>query len=86
MKSLWNAEPTMVLAVISAGISLGVGFGLNISTQQMGLIMAFAAAVLGLVNRSQVTSPTALQQMTPATLATAQNAADPVKDVVKKLP
>lgn len=86
MKSLWSAEPTMVLSVVSAGIALAIGFGANITTQQMGLIMAFAAAVLGLINRSQVTSPASLQQMTPATLASAQDAAQPVRDVVKKLP
>ncbi len=86
MKSLWQSEPTMLLAVVSAGISLAVGFGANITTQQMGLIMAFAAAVLGLINRSQVTSPAALQQLAPATLKEAQSTADPVKDVVKKLP
>ncbi len=86
MNSIWKAEPTMILAVVSAGIALAIGFGAHITTQQMGLIMAFVAAVLGLINRSQVTSPAALQNMTPATLATAQDAAQPVKDVVKKLP
>lgn len=86
MKSLWGAEPTMILAVVSAGIALAIGFGANISTQQMGLIMAFVAAVLGLINRSQVTSPTALQNMAPQTLAAAQDTSKPVADVVKKLP
>jgi hypothetical protein len=86
MNSIWKAEPTMILAVVSAGISLGVGFGLHITTQQMGLIMAFAAAVLGLINRSQVISPATLQTMTPKTLADAQDTAKPVADVVKKLP
>jgi len=86
MKSIWNAEPTMILAVLQAAVALGVGFGLPVTTQQMGLIMALAAAVLGLVNRSQVVSPASLQQMTPGTLASAQDAAQPVKDVVRKLP
>jgi hypothetical protein len=86
MKSLWQSEPTMVLAVVSAGISLAVGFGAPVSTEQMGLIMAFAAAVLGLINRSQVTSPAALQGMTPSTLAAAQGVTQPVSEVVKKLP
>lgn len=86
MNSLWKAEPTMILAVISAGIALAIGFGAHITTQQMGLLMAFSAAVLGLINRSQVVSPATLQSMTPATLATAQDAAQPVKDTIKKLP
>ena len=86
MNNLWKAEPTMILAVVSAGIALAIGFGANITTQQMGLIMAFAAAVLGLINRSQVVSPATLQEMTPKTLAAAQDTAKPVADVVKKLP
>lgn len=86
MNSLWKAEPTMILAVVSAGIALAIGFGAPITTQQMGLIMAFVAAVLGLINRSQVTSAATLQNMTPKTLADAQDTAQPVKDVVKKLP
>lgn len=86
MKNLWDAEPTMILAIVSAGIALAIGFGAPITTQQMGLIMAFVAAILGAVNRSQVTSPKSLQQLTPATLADAQNATQPVKDTVRKLP
>ena len=44
------------------------------------------AAVLGLINRSQVTSPATLQAMTPKTLADAQDASAPVKETVRKLP
>ncbi len=84
--NIWKAEPTMILAVVQAGLALGMGFGLHISTQQMALILAFSGAVLGLINRSQVVSPASLQTMTPASLATAQDAAQPVKDFVKKLP
>ena len=61
MNTLWKAEPSMILAVVSSGIALGIGFGLHITTQQMGLIMAFVSAVLGLINRQQVTSPATLQ-------------------------
>lgn len=54
MGMLWNREPTMILAVVSAGVSLGMGFGLMITTEQFGLIMAFVSTVLGLITRSQV--------------------------------
>ena len=84
--SLWKSEPTMLLAVVQAGLALGMGFGLNITAQQMALILTFTGAVLALINRSQVTSPATLQNMTPATLASEQDAAQPIKDVVKKLP
>ncbi len=45
----------MVLAVVQAGLALAVGFGLHLTTEQMGLIIAFSAAVLGLWTRSKVT-------------------------------
>ena len=86
MWNIWKSEPSMILAVVSAGLALGMGFGLNISPEQMGLIMAFAAAILGLITRSQVTSPASLQKLTPSTLSAAQEATQPVKDVIKKLP
>jgi hypothetical protein len=86
MTSLWHAEPTLILGVVSAGVALAVGFGLNVTTQQAALIQTFVIAVLALINRSQVTSATTLQAMTPQTLAVAQGTPEPVKDVVKKLP
>jgi hypothetical protein len=86
MWALWSREPAMILSVVSAGLALGMGFGLNITPQQMGLIMAFASAVLGLITRQQVTSPASLQALTPTTLAAAQGASQPVKDTVRKLP
>ena len=86
MKSIWAAEPTLVLSVVSAGVALAVGFGAHVTTEQMGLIMAFAAAVLGLINRSQVTSPASLAAMKPKDLDAAQRTPEPVKSVVEKLP
>jgi hypothetical protein len=86
MKNLWSAEPTAVLAVVSAGIALAMGFGLNVTKEQAALIQTFVITVLALINRSQVTSPTTLQNMTPQSLAKAQATSEPVKDVVKKLP
>lgn len=55
MLTLWNREPAAVLAVVQAGLALGIGFGLSLTTEQMSLILAFTAAVLGLVTRSKVT-------------------------------
>lgn len=86
MKDLWDAEPTLILAAVQAGIALGIGFGLHVSAEQMALILTFTGTVLALINRKRVVSPATLQNMTPSTLATAQDAAQPVKDIVKKLP
>lgn len=86
MKNLWDAEPTLILAVVQAGLALGMGFGLHVSAEQMALILTFTGTVLALVNRSRVTSPKSLQEMTPRTLADAQDASQPVKETVRKLP
>jgi len=86
MKSLWSAEPTLILAVVSAGVALAMGFGLNITKEQAALIQTFVITVLALINRSQVTSPMSLQNLAPQTLKEAQQTSEPAKDVVKKLP
>lgn len=53
--TLFGREPAMVLAAIQAGLALAVGFGLNLDGQQVTLILAFSAIVLGLITRSRVT-------------------------------
>ena len=55
--NLWGREPAMVLALVQAVIVLGVAFGLKLSAEQTGAILAVTALVLGLITRSQV-SPT----------------------------
>lgn len=46
---MFGREPARILAVISAGLALAVGFGLSISGQQVNLIMVFAAALIPLI-------------------------------------
>ena len=53
--SLWGREPAMVLAFVQCLIVLGVSFGLQLTPEQTGAILALTAVVLGLVTRSQVT-------------------------------
>lgn len=55
MMNLWSREPAMFLAVVQAGLALGLSFGLHLTPERIGAIMAFSAAVLGFVTRSQVT-------------------------------
>lgn len=52
--SFLGREPALWLAAVGAIVSLAIGFGLEVTTEQFGLIMAAVAAVLGLVTRSQV--------------------------------
>ena len=53
----------MILAVLNAGIALVITFGLTLTVEQVGAIMAFSSAVLGLVTRSQVTSPKVAEEL-----------------------
>lgn len=52
---IFNREPALVLAAIAAVVSLAIGFGVDITTEQLALINAAAAAIVGLIVRSKVT-------------------------------
>jgi len=49
-----NREPAMFVAVIQAILALVIAFGLDLTPEQVGAIMAVAAGVLGLVTRANV--------------------------------
>lgn len=48
-------EPALTLGMVQALIALAVGFGLELSAEQVALTVAFTAAVLSWVTRSNVT-------------------------------
>lgn len=50
-----NREPALILGLVGALIALAVGFGLNVTQEQVGLIMAAVVALLSFLTRSQVT-------------------------------
>ena len=50
-----QTEPAMLVAVLEALIVLVVAFGLGITPEQIGAILAFASLALGLVTRALVT-------------------------------
>jgi len=51
-------EPALILALVGSLIALVVSFGLKLSPEQIGGIMAAVSAILGVVTRSQVTPVT----------------------------
>ena len=57
LKSIMSREPVMTIALVQAFLALAVSFGLPITVEQMGMLLAFTAAVLGWITRSHV-SPT----------------------------
>lgn len=54
MTTLWGREPAVIIGLVQAAIALAVGFGLDLTTEQTAAILAFTAAVLAVVTRSQV--------------------------------
>lgn len=57
-EAIWSRitdEPAFTLALVQAALALFVGFGLQLTPEQMALILAFTAALLGWITRSQVT-------------------------------
>ena len=57
--TIWGRQPVLILALIQAAIAVAVSFGLRLTGEQVGLVMALAAAILGVVVNARVT-PNAL--------------------------
>lgn len=54
---IWRREPALILGFVQAALALGLTFGLSLSVEQVGAILAATAALLALVTRSQVYAP-----------------------------
>ena len=54
MRNLLNAEPVAIAGLVQAGLALVVSFGLQLSPEQIGAIMAFTAALLAVLVRRKV--------------------------------
>ena len=52
---MFGREPALILSLCGALIAVGVGFGLPVTSEQTGLIMAAVSAILGVITRSRVT-------------------------------
>ncbi|MBU6282578.1 hypothetical protein KGQ64_10085 [bacterium] len=53
--TLWGRQPVYILAVIQAALALAVGFGLQLSGDQVALVMALSTAVIALITNRHVT-------------------------------
>lgn len=58
MLKLWAKEPTLVVGLVSTIIALVVAFGIRLTADQVGAIMAVVSALGALAVRSQVTPTT----------------------------
>lgn len=64
MRSLWNREPAAILGVVQTVLALVVAFGLKLTPEQVGAIMAASSAVVALVTRRTVSSPATVAALT----------------------
>ena len=69
-------EPALILGLIQAGIALAVGFGLNLTGDQVALIMAFSSAVVAVITRT-VSTPVASPRLPIGTVVTAPDGGQP---------
>jgi hypothetical protein len=55
MNTFLGREPALIIGAVNALIALGVGFGLDVTPEQVGLLNAAVAAVLAVLVRHHVT-------------------------------
>jgi hypothetical protein len=55
MTDLWNREPALVLGLVQTVLALLLAFGVDLTTEQVGAVLAVSAALLSLVVRRKVT-------------------------------
>jgi len=63
VRTLWNREPALILGAVQTLVALAVAFGLDLSSEQVGAIMAASAAVVALITRRTVTSPASVAEL-----------------------
>lgn len=52
---IFGREPVLVLTLVQTAIALVVSFGLDLTGEQTGAIVALSAAILGIIARQRVT-------------------------------
>ena len=50
-----NREPVAIMATVRAALALAVGFGFDVSAEQIALVIVFIETILALYTRQQVT-------------------------------
>lgn len=60
--TLLKMEPAVIVSLVSAVIALAVSFGLELTAEQTGSIMAVVVIVAGLITRQAVTPTAKLEE------------------------
>lgn len=61
---MMNREPALIVGAIQSLLALLVAFGLNLSPEQVGAILALSSAVFAVMTRSVVYSPRSFERAT----------------------
>lgn len=52
---IWKREPALFYGLVNTVLALILAFGVDLSTEQTGAILAVTSAVLALITRAKVT-------------------------------
>lgn len=52
---IWKREPALFYGLVNTILALVLAFGVDLTTEQTGAILAVTSALLALITRSQVT-------------------------------
>lgn len=63
----FRAEPALIYGFVGSAIALVIAFGLDLSSEQTGAIMASASAVLAFFTRQSVYAPDTVVELTGGT-------------------
>lgn len=75
LTNLWGRQPVLILAFVQASLALIMGFGVHLTGDQVALVMAFFAALLGVLAQTQVTPMATLPNHIAAAVTIANFAA-----------
>lgn len=67
---LWATEPAVIIGAVRAILVASVGFGLNLSTEQITSLVLAVEAIGALVTRQSVFAPATAQRMVEGTADT----------------
>jgi hypothetical protein len=75
--NILSKEPAVLVGLVQAVLALAVSFGLDLTPEQVGAIMAVTSALLALLVRQAVVSP--------ATIAKAEEISQPITGLAGRL-
>lgn len=60
---IFKREPALIIGMVQAIIALAIAFGFDLSSEQVGAVLALTAAGLAVVTRQSVYSPATVERI-----------------------